>query len=548
MRAEKHLEESLKGIIADKGWQWPEKAVIEPPKDRKFGDMSANVAMLLAGQARKNPREVAQELADTLKGGEEDIVKVEVAGPGFLNVSYSPDFWKKTVGLIEEQGERYGCSEMGEGRKVQVEYVSANPTGPLHIGHGRGAALGDSLARILRSTGHDVETEYYVNDAGRQMKILGNSIWVRLLQEQGRDIPDPADFYKGEYIKDLAREVLGLNPGILDMDESAAVDICRQYGMDNILNGIKADLEQFGVEHQVWFSEKSLVENGKVEETFESLRKAGLAYDKDGAFWFKSTEFGDDKDRVLRKSSGDITYFASDIAYHHDKFKRGFDLVVDIWGADHHGYVPRMQAACEALGKKGGLHVILVQLVNLLRGGEQVAMSTRGGQFETLKDVVEEVGPDAARFIFLSRKSDSKLDFDLELVKQRSMDNPVYYVQYAHARICSLMRKAADQGLKLEASSPELLEMLDTEEDRELLMALDRFPDSVEAAARTLSPHLVSFYMQELASKLHKYYTTHHVLSAEPLRCKARMVLLGCVARVVGNGLALLGVDAPERM
>ncbi len=548
MRAETHLEEALKRVVAEKGWQWPEKAVIEPPKDRKFGDMSANVAMLLAGQARKNPRELAQELAEAVEAGDPDIVRAEVAGPGFLNVHYSLDFWKKTIRLIEEQAERFGFSDMGKGRKVQVEYVSANPTGPLHIGHGRGAALGDSLARILRSTGHDVETEYYVNDAGRQMKILGNSIWVRLLQDQGRDIPDPDDFYKGEYIKDLSREVLELHPGILDMAESEAVDICRQYGMGKILEGIKTDLEQFGVEHQVWFSEKSLVQNGKVEETFESLKKAGLAYDKDGALWFRSTDFGDDKDRVLRKSSGDITYFASDIAYHHDKFKRGFDLVVDIWGADHHGYVPRMQAACEALGRKGGLQVILVQLVNLLRGGEQVAMSTRGGQFETLKDVVDEVGPDAARFIFLSRKSDSKLDFDLELVKQRTMDNPVYYVQYAHARICSLMHKAGEEGFKLERSAPELLEMLDTEEDRELLMALDRFPDSVEASARTLSPHLISFYLQELASKLHKYYTTHHVLSAEPLRCKARMILLGCVARVVGNGLSLLGVDAPERM
>ena len=549
MRAKIHFQAILDAILKDKGWQWPEKAVIEPPKDRQFGDMSANLAMMLSKQAKKAPRAIAEEIAAAIEAlNDPAIQSVEIAGPGFLNVTYTPQFWKETVRLVLDGGEAYGASDIGAGTRVQVEYVSANPTGPLHIGHGRGAALGDSLARILRKAGHEVETEYYINDAGRQMRILGNSIWVRLQQAQGRDIPDPEDFYKGEYIKDIAAEVLRRNPGILDMDDAEAERTCFEYGMNDILDGIKRDLADFRVEHQHWFSEKSLVEAGRIEETFADLKAKGLAYEKDGALWFKSTDFGDDKDRVLRKSSGDLTYFASDIAYHDNKYKRGFDLVVDIWGADHHGYVPRMQAAVEALGHKGQLHVTLVQLVNLLQGGEQIAMSTRAGKFETLEDVVKEVGADAARFIFLSRKSDSHLDFDLELVKRQTMDNPVYYVQYAHARIHSMLRKAAEQSLTPAEPTDAALAELDTPEDLELLRLLDQYADNVEAAARTLSPHVVGYYLQELASTLHKYYALHHVLSAEPARCAARLLLLDCVARVVRNGLALLGVNAPETM
>ena len=377
---------------------------------------------------------------------------------------------------------------MGNGTKVQVEYVSANPTGPLHIGHGRGAALGDSLTRILEKAGYDVEAEYYINDAGRQMLILGGSILYRARQIAGQDVAEPEDFYKGDYIADIARDVMAAHPNLLDMPEDEATEICKVFGKDIILEGIKEDLAAFGVRHDVWFSEKSLVEDGKVDETFADLTASGMGFEADGAYWFKSTELGDDKDRVLRKSNGDTTYFASDIAYHDNKFKRGFDLVVDIWGADHHGYIPRMMAACEALGKKGGLHVILVNLVSLLRDGEPIAMSTRAGQFETLKDVVDEVGSDAARFMFLSRKSDSKLDFDLELVKQKTMDNPVYYVQYAHARICSLNKKAAEAGKSAAKVSPDSLALLDTSYDMEILQHLDQYPDFVEAAARTSKP------------------------------------------------------------
>ena len=547
MRAKIHLEGALKAVLADKGWEWPEKAVIEPPKDKKFGDMSVNVAMMLAKQAKKAPRAIAEDIVAAMEG-DALIEKIDIAGPGFLNFTFAPSFWHETVGVIKEAGEAYGMSTMGNGTKVQVEYVSANPTGPLHIGHGRGAALGDSLTRIMEKAGYEVEAEYYINDAGRQMLILGGSILYRAKQISGQDVAEPEDFYKGEYIKDIAGDVLKQHPDLLDMDEAEATEVCKVYGKDVILESIKEDLAAFGVRHDIWFSEKSLVTDGKVDETFGDMTKTGMGYEADGAFWFKSTELGDDKDRVLRKSNGDTTYFASDIAYHDNKFKRGFDLVVDIWGADHHGYIPRMMAACEAIGHKDQLHVILVNLVNLLRDGEPIAMSTRAGQFETLKDVVEEVGADAARFMFLSRKSDSRLDFDLELVKQKTMDNPVYYVQYAHARICSLNKKADEAGTKASAVSAESLALLDTKYDMEMLKLLDQYPDYVEAAARAQSPHMISMFLQELASTLHRYYTNCHVLSAESDIAGARLMLLDCVAGVVKNGLGLLGVSAPESM
>ncbi|MGL1860971.1 MAG: arginine--tRNA ligase [Pseudodesulfovibrio sp.] len=547
MRAKIHLEIALKKVLADNGWDWPEKAVIEPPKDKKFGDMSVNVAMMLAKQAKKAPRAIAEDIMAAM---ESDVLidKVEIAGPGFLNFTFAPSFWHETVGIITDAGESYGTSTLGNGTKVQVEYVSANPTGPLHIGHGRGAALGDSLVRIMEKAGYEVEAEYYINDAGRQMLILGGSILYRAKLAAGQDLPEPENFYKGAYIADIAKDVMTANPSLLEMDEAEATELCTVYGKDVILEGIKEDLAAFGVRHDVWFSEKSLVTDGKVDETFADLTKSGMGYEADGAYWFKSTELGDDKDRVLRKSNGDTTYFASDIAYHDNKFKRGFDLVVDIWGADHHGYIPRMMAACEALDKKGGLHVILVNLVNLLRDGEPIAMSTRAGQFETLKDVVDEVGADASRFMFLSRKSDSKLDFDLELVKQKSMDNPVYYVQYAHARIASLKVKAADAGTKAATVSADSLALLDTEYDMQMLKLLDQYPDFVEAAARTQSPHLISMFLQDLAATLHRYYSNCHVLSAEADVASARLMLMNCVAGVIKNGLGLLGVSAPESM
>jgi len=551
MRAKKYIQDKLKQIITTRGLGWPEKVSLEPPKEKKFGDLATNIALVTCKQVGQNPRQWAESLKDELLKLCPDLEKIEVAGPGFLNFFFKTSFWHEVVKKIFEQKDTYGSSNLGQGKKVQIEYVSANPTGPLHIGHGRGAALGDSLTRIMRFTGFDVHTEYYLNDAGRQMRLLGLSVWVRYQQLCGRSVSLPDECYKGEYIKDIAKEILArYNHDLLSKSEQEAITLCQEAAMHSILEGIKKDLENFRVEHQVWFSEKSLVEQGEVENTLDYLKNKGLAYEQDGALWFKSTQFGDDKDRVLKKSDGLLTYFASDIAYHKNKFDRGFELVVDIWGADHHGYVPRMKAAVQALGKdEESLQVILVQLVNLLREGEPVAMSTRAGEFVTLSEVCEEVGVDAARFIFLTRKSDSHLDFDLEVVKKKSLDNPVYYVQYAHARICSLMLKAKEREININQSLNDLLPLLNTEEDMAILKHLDQFSDTLTTCARTLSPHHLSYYLQELAGLLHRYYTVHPVLNAKDnLLIQARMVLFQAVAQVLKNGLTLLGVDAPQRM
>jgi arginyl-tRNA synthetase len=559
VRAREYLEQHLKAVLSEMGMPWPDKTVIEPPKDKRFGDLATNVAMVLAGQTRSNPRELAVRLSQALLShGPEiaspEIISVDVAGPGFLNITFSPDFWRRTVSEVQDAGARYGASNMGAGKKVNVEYVSANPTGPLHIGHGRGAAIGDSLTRILRFMGYEVGTEYYLNDAGRQMRLLGQSVLARLREIQGGDgtfPPFPEDGYKGEYIKEIAQEaIVAMGEKASEMGEDETVEFCRIFATDSILKGIRHDLEEFRVEHQKWFSESTLLDSGAVEQTFDHLKEKKLAWEEDGAFWFKSTDFGDDKDRVLRKSDGYLTYFASDIAYHENKFARGFDLAVDIWGADHHGYIPRVKAAVQALGKDPeDFQVILVQLVNLLRGGEQIAMSTRAGQFETLADVCAEVGVDAARFIFLSRKSDSPLDFDLELVKRRTMDNPVYYVQYAHARICSVLRKAVEQDIPVPEPGTPAPARLDTPEDLNLLKALEQFPDVLQSAVRTLSPHHVSYYVVELAGLLHRYYSVNSVLAAPDAETvQARLILLMAVARVLDTGLDLLGVTAPERM
>ncbi|MEW5774682.1 MAG: arginine--tRNA ligase [Thermodesulfobacteriota bacterium] len=550
MHACETLEKILRGYVAGKGWAWPDKAQVTPTKEEKFGDVATNLALVLAPQAGMKPRDLAADICAAVQQAEPAIAKAEAAGPGFVNVFYAPAFWQATVGEVLAADADYGRGSLGAGRKVQVEYVSANPTGPLHIGHGRGAAVGDSLARILRFAGFEVSTEYYLNDAGRQMNLLGLSVWYRAQQILDRNPAEPEDYYKGDYIKDIAAQVLQDNPFLDARPEPEILDICRQAAQDGILAGIKADLADFRTEHQVWFSELSLVSSGAVDRAFDHLKERGFAYDKDGAFWFETTKLGDDKDRVLRKSDGSLTYFASDIAYHDDKYARGFDLVVDIWGADHHGYVPRMKAAVQALGQPAGaLEVILVQLVNLLRGGQPVAMSTRSGEFDTLEQVCAEVGVDAARFMFLSRKSDSHLDFDLELVKQQSMDNPVYYVQYAHARIRSVMRKAEERGAAAGAADAAVLARLETPEDLRLLKMLAQFPDTVAGAAKQLAPHFVSFYLMDLAGSLHRYYTVHQVLGADsPDLVRARLLLMLAVARVLRSGLDLLGVEAPERM
>lgn len=551
MRAKNHLTSLLQGLVADMGYKWPLKTVIETPKEKSFGDLAVNIALLLAKDAGKAPRDIATQLAASLKGASPHINSVEVAGPGFINVTFTPEFWHTVVQEVENKDGAYGSAAQATPRRVQVEFVSANPTGPLHIGHGRGAAVGDSLARVLRFAGFDVSTEYYINDAGRQMRLLGLSVWLRAQEQAGRPVTWPEDWYKGDYIIDIAKEMLAATPDLADLPEAVGVDRCFIYAVQAIMGGIRQDLTDFRVHHDVWFSELSLVNAGAVEKTFARLAAAGHTYEKDGALWFRTTEMGDDKDRVLRKSDGTLTYFASDIAYHDDKYDRGFDLLVDIWGADHHGYIPRMRAAVQALGKKAeSFDVILVQLVNLLKAGEQIAMSTRAGKFETLADVVKEVGPDAARFMFLSRKSDSPLDFDLELVKERTMDNPVYYVQYAHARICAVLRKAAERGIDVPAKSGfKNLSLLLEPAELDLLHLLERFEDVVASAAANLAPHYVSYYLMELAGTLHSYYAAHQVLNAgNDALAAARLALLRATGVVFKNGLTLLGVSAPESM
>lgn len=551
MQAFDSVRSALSGFLQEKGLEWPAKAVVEAAKDPKHGDVATNLAMLLAKPLHRAPRDIAAELAAWIRDHTDGVENVEVAGPGFCNVTFSQVFWRRVVQQVEKEGAAFGSSTIGGGRKTLVEYVSANPTGPLHVGHGRGAAAGDSLARILRRAGYDVTTEYYINDAGRQMRILGMSVWYRLRNLVGRTMAEPEDYYRGSYITDIAKEMLEKDPSLADASDEDGKERCYEYAKNEILEGIKKDLRDFRVEHQNWFSEKTLVDGGLVDKAFQALKDAGYTYEKDGALWFATSRLGDDKDRVLRKSDGSLTYFASDIAYHHNKFERGFDWLIDVWGADHHGYVPRMRAAIEAMGKgKKNFDVVLIQLVNLLINGQPVSMSTRAGTFETLADVVREVGADAARFMFLSRKTDSPVDFDLEAVKQRTMENPVYYVQYAHARVAALLRRAAGEGVTIpDVSDDAALAGLTLPDDMALLRKMALYRDMLEQAATTLSVHHVSHYLMELSQLLHSYYTKNQILKAGgPVTTGSRLALLRAVSRVIANGLDLMGVSAPDHM
>lgn len=551
MQAFDSVRSALSGFLQEKGLEWPAKAVVEAAKDPKHGDVATNLAMLLAKPLHRAPRDIAAEQAVWIRDHTDGVENVEVAGPGFCNVTFSQVFWRRVVQQVEKEGAAFGSSTIGGGRKTLVEYVSANPTGPLHVGHGRGAAAGDSLARILRRAGYDVTTEYYINDAGRQMRILGMSVWYRLRKLVGRTMAEPEDYYRGSYITDIAKEMLEKDPSLADASDEDGKERCYEYAKNEILDGIKKDLRDFRVEHQNWFSEKTLVDGGLVDKAFQALKDAGYTYEKDGALWFATSRLGDDKDRVLRKSDGSLTYFASDIAYHHNKFERGFDWLIDVWGADHHGYVPRMRAAIEAMGKgKKNFDVVLIQLVNLLINGQPVSMSTRAGTFETLADVVREVGADAARFMFLSRKTDSPVDFDLEAVKQRTMENPVYYVQYAHARVAALLRRAAGEGVTIpDVSDDAALAGLTLPDDMALLRKMALYRDMLEQAATTLSVHHVSHYLMELSQLLHSYYTKNQILKAgDPVTTGSRLALLRAVSRVIANGLDLMGVSAPDHM
>ena len=523
---------------------------IEEPKARTHGDFSTNIAMVMASTQKMAPRKIAKAVIAHLDDADGIIARTEIAGPGFLNFYMEKSAWYPVLQEIHDLNERYGSSDMGAGQKIQVEFVSSNPTGPLHIGHGRGAAVGDTVANLLAFCGYDVQKEYYINDSGRQIRTLGQSVLLRYKQLHGQQVEFPAECYQGEYIRDIAAELDSLEGiKLLDLPEADALMRCARYAAAKILKGMQDDLSAFGVEFDCWFSEQSLYDTGRVDAILAEFRKQGTVYEDQGALWFKTSSFGDEKDRVVLKQDGQTTYFASDIAYHQDKYERGFDRVIDVWGADHHGYIPRMKAAVEACGqRRDQFDVILVQLVNLLRGGQPVAMSTRAGKFETLREVIDEVGRDAARFIFLTRHHESALDFDLELAKEKTNDNPVYYVQYVHARISSIMRKAAGDGQGDAAWDSEAVALLVEPEEIDLIKALARYPEIVRTAARSMEPHRITYYLMSLASAFHSYYNKHRVLVDEPLKRCGRLNLILAVQKVIRNGLMLLGVSAPTKM
>lgn len=524
-----------------------ESPIVDYPKNSKFGDYSTNVAMAAAERAGLRPRELAEKIVKQIE--HPHIERVEVAGPGFINIRVKKDWWWKGLRKLLIRGPEYGDLTLGKDKRVQIEFVSANPTGPLHIGHGRGAAVGDSLARILKKAGFDVEKEYYVNDAGRQMRILGESIWERCMELSGEEAQFPAQGYKGRYIYELAKEALREFPRLLDKPREEGINFLSQWGGEKILESIRKDLEVFGVKFDSWCWEKKLYQQGFVEESLGILKKKGYLYEKEGALWFKTSELGDEKDRVAIRSTGEPTYLASDIAYHHLKMKRGFHQVVDVWGADHHGYVSRVKAAMEALGHNPErLKVILIQMVSLIKGGEKVSMSTRQGEFIPLSHVIEEVGKDAARFIFLTRKSDAHLDLDIDLAKSKTEENPVFYVQYAHARICSIFRTARERGILLPKWEEVSLKPLILPQELELIKKLSQFPDVIEGIALSLEPHRLTYYLHELVALFHSYYNHHRVLLEEKEKREARMVLAKAVGMVVREGLDLLGVEAPLSM
>ncbi|MEJ2059996.1 MAG: arginine--tRNA ligase [Gammaproteobacteria bacterium] len=560
----------------------PGDLIISRTRDSAHGDFACNVAMPLAKQLGRKPRDIAQAIVDHLPASK-DIDRVEIAGPGFINFFLSIECRLAVVNRTLDEGDAYGRSQLGAGKRVQVEFVSANPTGPLHVGHGRGAAYGAAVADLLDAVGFDVHREYYVNDAGRQMDILATSVWLRYLEQCGERFPFPSNGYKGDYVRDIAAvlhkehggewaspagAVLdGLPPdepqgGDKEQHIDALIGRARELlgdtryryvfdlGLNAILDDIREDLREFGVEYDEWYSERSLTERGKVNLAIERLRDAGHIYEQDGALWFRSTEFGDEKDRVVQRDNGQTTYFASDIAYHMDKMERSFTRVIDVWGADHHGYVPRVKAALTAMGEDAAkLDVLLVQFAILYRGGERVQMSTRSGSFVTLRELREEVGNDAARFFYVMRRCEQHLDFDLDLAKSQSADNPVYYIQYAHARISSVMRQLQDKGMHHDrANGAAKLGRLAESHEHSLIDRIGRYPEVVEAAALNEEPHQVSQYLRELANDFHAWYNAHQFLVEDPDLRDARLNLCLAVQQVIRNGLGLLGVSAPETM
>jgi len=523
---------------------------IEVPREKEHGDFATNLAMLLPRQAKMAPRQIAQILVSNMDIQNTWIDTVEVAGPGFINFFLNDRWLLEVLPIIEDAGEDYGRVDIGRGQKIQVEFVSANPTGPLHMGNARGAALGDSLANLLERAGYDVTREFYINDAGNQIVNFGLSLEARYLQLLGREAQVPENGYHGEDITEHMRNLIDEEGDRhLQWDEEERRKYFIEYALKRNLEKIKQDLKDFGVEFDVWYSEQSLYDSGKVDSVIQYLREKGYAYEKDGAIWFKTSEFGADKDDVLVRKNGIPTYFASDIAYHRDKFERGFDRVINIWGADHHGHIPRMKGAVEALGyDPDRLHIIIMQLVRLLRNGKVVRMSKRTGKAITLRDLMDEVGVDAARFFFNMRGADTHLDFDLDLAVKKSNENPVFYVQYAHARICSILAQAEERGIPLPSADRANLKLLGDPSEMEVLRKLADFPEEIASAAQAFEPYRLTRYVHELASLFHTFYNSCRVISDDLELTEARLVLVKSVRQVIRNALEILGITAPERM
>jgi len=524
--------------------------LLEPPKQREFGDLTTNVAMLWAQKAKKSPRVIAEMIVKNIEDPYGILARKEIAGPGFLNFAFSSQFYYQQ--LSELAGGKETKLDIGRGRKVQVEFASVNPTGPLHVGHGRVAVIGDVLARLHEAVGFEVQREYYVNDAGKQMESLGLSIYARYRELLGEEINFPEDGYPGEYVREIAAQVKQRDGDkFLKEPKETAVNYFIQYGGNALLETIRKQLVEFGIQFDSFFSEKALRGRNEVSRTMELLRSRGLIYSQDGAEWFKSTQFGDDKDRTVVKSDGELTYFASDIAYHRNKFERKFNKLINVWGADHHGYVPRLKAAMQGLDYDPNiLQVVLVQMVQLTRGGEPVRMGKRTGEFVSLEEVLEEVGRNASRFFFLMRKSDSHLDFDLDLAKRQSSDNPVFYVQYAHARIASIFEQARKNGMEWNSLDPRRISVqrLDLPEEMELIRRMIQFKDVLEDSVRELEPHRMVFYLLELAGEFHRYYNRYRVISDDRGLSEARLLLVQNVQKTIRRGLEILGVEAPMKM
>ena len=528
--------------------------VIEIPKNKDHGHFATNLPLTLASSQKRPPREIAEIIADNLNDPENIIEKMDIAGPGFLNFRISDNEWYNVLKQILIAGEDYGRSDMHSKERVLVEFVSANPTGPLHLGQGRGAALGDSICRILEFRGYEVVREYYINDAGVQVGLLGESVYARWRQLKDPYYPFPENGYHGEYISDLAREISGeANLSSMHMEE--AIALCTELGKKKMLEEIKKDLELFRVKFDYWFNESDLFSKGLVAKSLEEMKEKDELYESDGALWIRTSSYGDDKDRVIKKKDGQYTYFASDISYHMDKYKRGFSKAVNIWGADHHGYIQRVKSALKANDiDEDWLSILLIQLVKLWKNGQEVRMSKRTGQYVTMRDLMEEVDVDAARFVFLTKTHDSPLDFDVDLVQKQDSDNPVYYVQYAHARICSIFRKAAAEGLDINDLSEKDMSLLKLEEEMDLIRFMESFPSFIEEVSISFEAHRLTYFLNDLASRFHRYFNLGNKISENRIvtengdLSQARLALVGAVRIIIKTGLNLLGVSAPEKM